>query len=151
MNTTIKAAKVGERWVAFAENADLAQYDETKIVDWIFTGRDCTTGTLIRVSDGIVAFDLARDSLGYPDAAAYASAYDISFAVVHLAAVAGPNVQMDAPTRKQVETLPPAILRQYVYRTDTSRSVTKDEINSLRKPKQDKANTEEPESAEKKD
>lgn len=146
METTIKAAQIGARWAAFRETADLSEYDETKITDWRFEGADCTTGSLIRASDGVTDFGLARDKSGFQDSAGYATAYDVSFGVVHLRSVTGPSVNLTNPTRAQVESLPLAILREYVFRADASRGVTNADLDSLRKPKseEDKDEKKEP-------
>lgn len=136
METTIKAAQIGARWAAFRETADLSEYDETKLHDWRFEGADCTTGSLIRASDGVTDFGLARDKSGFQDSAGYATAYDVSFGVVHLHSVTGPGVSLTSPTRAQVEGLPPTILREYVSRADASRGVTNADLDSLRKPKE---------------
>ncbi len=143
METTINAAQLNNRWIAFKENADLSDLDDSKISAWQFTGKEASTGSLIRASDGVTDFGLTRDAKGFPDAAAYAVAYDVSFAKEHLESVTGLGVSLTNPTRAEIETLPPAILREYVYRTDTSRPVTTADLASLRKPKDAAAEAEE--------
>lgn len=137
MNTIIKAGHSGGRWIAFKEGADLSEFDETKLSDWAFSGKDATMGSLIRASDGVTDFGLKRDDKGRTDAGAYAVAYDVSFGVEHLKTVEGPAFSLENPTRKQTQTIPQAILREYVFRADTSRGVTMADLDCLRKPKTD--------------
>ncbi len=125
MEVEIVSAQIGNRWVAFKKGADLSEFDETKLQTWVFEHKPCTTGTLIQAGSKI---EVATTS------PAFNLSYNLAFAEVHVLKVHGVLIS-EKPDRTFLESIPTAILTAFVIRADTSRTVTSEEFEELKKPK----------------